>query len=288
MVGGFVATLVLVGPDAWAVVRRRLAPSAPPGPAIALDHIALPAAPGWLRGSLLRALLCDLEPRLGGAPRLMDDAALAAVRDALAASPWLDDVEIERRFPDRLAVRCRIRRPECQVVVDGTAVALADADGVLLPPGDGGHRLPVVDLSRAVPAATGVPRSRDPRIRAAAQVAAEWRTELAPQLAAPPRLIAIDADNLGWQHVADARYSEILVGLERAGDGGVCWFQHGRASRDGGPTEVGVRAAILRDVLALAPGLRGLAGGDLRLRNRWRDALRPSAEPATVADVGPR
>ena len=112
-------------------------------------------------------------------------------------------------------------------------------------------------------------------MRAAAAVAVEWRDEMRPLVPAAPPLVEVDASNLGYQFIAEARVSEIRVGLRRQ-DGAVVYLGYGRPP--GARLErlpIATKAQVLQRILAHAPGLMGLQGGDLRFDNRWRDWLVP-------------
>ena len=105
-----------------------------------------------------------------------------------------------------------------------------------------------------------------------------WWTSLAvrvrPGYAAPcaPRLAHVDPRNVGWNYVADAKTSRIVVGPDRV-DGAVAWSHYGLAEVDGGPVSADQRAAVLAAVLQEHPGLGAVLRGDLRLRNLWRDYI---------------
>ena len=114
----------------------------------------------------------------------------------------------------------------------------------------------------------------DPRAGVAARVARDWAEEVRAARPDAPRLVAVDADNLGYGYIADPRYSQVLVALERR-DGGVAWLHHGLAADDGGPVDSALRAEVLGRLLDAAPGLDGVEFADLRRRNLWRDAGRP-------------
>ncbi len=272
----FAATLAIAGPKTWRVARAALRADASSGVPVAVDRVGLVGAPDWVRGATLRAVLRDLEPRLGRDVRMLDDDGARALQRRLESSAFVRHVAIERRFPDRFRVALDLRRPAARLVVDGKQVALVDARGVLLPDGGEPLELPAIvldgpwildprDLGRPV---------EDARVRAAVRVAVEWRDRIAPAVAAAPELVEVDARNLGWAYVADPRVSQIVVVLRRA-DGGVASFHYGRAEDDGGPVSAAVRADVLRRILAEFPGLAGIDRGDLRLLNLWREQLHP-------------
>ncbi len=271
-----VALLVTVwfaGPRAYAVVSARLG-GAPHGPQVDLERVGLRSAPNWLQGPLLERVLTDLEPILRGWVEFADDAAARLIRDRLALNPWVEAVAVRRVYPDRFALDIELRRPVVAVAADERVVALVSRDGMVMPPPTRRPDLPVVTVPRAI--ARGYVRPgetcKDPRVLCAAHVAVEWRDEVLPHVSDAPALLEVDANNLGGRFVADPRYSEIVIALERA-DGAPVWMHYGRAANDGGAVQAGTKAHVLGAMLAMRPGLEGLAGGDLRLRNRWKDCL---------------
>lgn len=283
------ATIAFAGPRAWRVASAELRSEGHGGGvAVPLDRVSAFRAPDWLAGPLLRAMLEDLEPRMRGEVRLMDDAEARAARDRISASPFVVSARLERRFPDRFLVRLDVRRPEVQVESGGRVIALLDAEGTALPCGaDGADAgLPRVDVDGYSPhVPIGAIRFGEPfpdlRIIAAASVAREWREEVAPEVAdvgsEVPPLRSVDARNVGWQWIANGATSQILVGLGRS-DGETVWFHYGLAEVDGGPVTAATRAEVLGRILEERPGLRGLLRGDLRLRNLWRDSLRDTGD----------
>lgn len=289
VLGTFLLTLWWFGPRVWRILEARWGGPESGGPPVAIDRLGLAEVPDWLRDETLHALLLDLRPRLGQPVGMMDGAALAQLQAGLAASGWLDAVRLERAYPDRLRVHARVRRPVLEVRFAGHVLGLADADGVAIPSGGVPADLPIVEVGprgggdpNALPPRAGADyRFGEPfpdgRVLVAAAIADEWAREVAPKLPSAPPLRVVDADNLGWEYVQDPRYSQVLVGLESA-SGRVVWFHYGLAECDGGPVATATRAEILADVLGAHPGLVGLAGGDLRLRNLWRDALRRLGE----------
>ncbi|MDA0932272.1 MAG: hypothetical protein O3C51_02330 [Planctomycetota bacterium] len=278
VVGGLVATLWFAGPRAWRIASARFALDVQDSVVVPLDRLGAVATPPWVDGPVLRAVLEDLEPRLRGEIALMDEDGARAAKARIAESPFVRDVRFERRFPDRFLVDVDLRRPEVEVVSEGRRVAALDGAGVVLPPGPLPLGLPRVGVDGFVPAVPlasfeygrAVP---DPRLAAAAAVAQEWREKITPAIGAgAPRLAHVDPRNVGWNYVADAKTSRIVVGLERV-DGAVAWFHNGLAEVDGGPVSADQRAAVLAAVLQEHPGLGAVLRGDLRLRNLWRDYI---------------
>jgi hypothetical protein len=186
---------------------------------------------------------------------------------------------LERVFPDRFRVRLGLRRPLCEVVVAGGRRAVVDRDGIAMRPTEEPTELPRIDLRHEVGALVARPvRFGEPfpddRVLAAAAVAAEWRDVIRASCPGAPRLLEIDPHNLGWRFLAHPSYTQIVVLLERS-DGGVASFQYGLSEAHGGPVSAADRAEVLCKILAEFPGLAGIENGDLRLRNLWRQALRP-------------
>ncbi|MGE0144102.1 MAG: hypothetical protein AB7I19_08730 [Planctomycetota bacterium] len=285
VIAAFLGCVVVVGPRAWRVLEARwptqFAAAAQRGPSVALDRLVARSLPSWARGELLIALLADLEPRLRGEEALMDDAALEAVRDRIAASAWVAAARLERAFPDRLRLGLELRRPVARLVVeDGTrrGTVAFDSEGRALPVrlGDLASLPQIVVSPSPIPFDSASLRSgaiaTDRRILAACAVAEEWMAQVAADAADLPRLVAIDARNVDYEYVADPRHSRVLVGLARRDDA-VAWFQHGLARRHGGAVEVETRRKILERILARHPGLIGVDSGDLRLLNLWEQYL---------------
>ncbi len=281
----FLSTLWWFGPRVWRILEARVGGSGQVGPPVAVDRLGMSVVPDWLRNETLHALLVDLGPRLRRPVGMMDTDGLTRLQAELADSAWLDQVRLERAYPDQLRVYARVRRPVVEVRFAGHVLGLADARGIAIPPGSVPTDLPIVEVgprgggdADAMPPQGGVDfRFGEPfpdgRVLVAAAIAEEWRREVVPDVESAPPLRVLDADNLGWEYVQDPRYSQVLAGLESA-SGRIVWFHYGLAESDGGPVPTTIRAEILADVLAAHPGLVGLAGGDLRLRNLWRDALR--------------
>ncbi len=275
-------TIWLAGPRAYEVLSKRIDDSAQKGPKVDLSRGRLVRLPAWLEDEseiYLRVLL-DLEPLLRGAVGIMDEAAAQALHAKFLASPWVKRARIERVFPDSFHVSFELRQPVLQLVSGGVLRGLVDAHGVVLP-APSSCSLPSFVLRIGIPSefegslAAGDTVS-DPRIWLAIAVAEEWAHEVAPKVEGAPRLVEVDASNLGLKLVADPFLSEVTVGLETA-DGEVATMQFGRPRGEGrgqgGDFEPSVKIDILGDILAEFPGLRGLVRGDLRLKYSWRDNL---------------
>jgi hypothetical protein len=194
--------------------------------------------------------------------------------------PWVREVAIERRFPDRLRLAVDLRRPVLGVRdADGTGLCLVDRDAVMLPWVD--TPLPVVFLHREGGAGTmqvalGA-ACREPRVRAAAGVAVEWRDELAPLVAGCPTLLEVDTTNLGERWLRGPSYPEVRVKLRRRDGGGVVFAYDRPVDSPLLRVPVATKAKVLELILERHPQLEGLVAGDLRLRNRWADYLQPRA-----------
>lgn len=275
-------TLWFAGPRAYEVLAARLDPAPDNGPVVDLDLVDFGERPDWLRSRLLLAVAHDLSPRLSEKVRLLDEAGARMVRQRLLASPWVKAVRLREEPPDRFRVSLSLRRPVVEVKAPGGRL-LVDRHGVCLPPTRLSSGLPRTVLtglpgypaggSRA-PARLGMPHP-DPVVRAAAAVAVEWRDEMAPLVPEAPPLVEVDASNLDYRFLDEARVSEVRVGLRRE-DGQLVYLAYGRPP--GARLErvpVATKARVLQRILGHAPGLMGLQGGDLRFENRWRDWLLP-------------
>jgi hypothetical protein len=278
VLGAFVATIWLCGPRAAAVLAARLHLGGAAGPLVDLDHVAFAGQPEWLDRPLLLAVSASLSPLLQDQVALHDDVAARQLRDALAATPWVREVGVERLLPDRLRLRLELRRPVLAVrSADGEPICLVDRDAVVLPWVD--TPLPVTLLHRvggpaSMPHAPGRVAS-DARVRAAAGVAVEWRDAVAPLVPDCPPLVEVDATNLGERWLRGPSYPEIRVKLRRA-DGGSVIFAYDRPLDSPLPrVPAAIKAGVLNQVLELHPGLQGLVAGDLRLARRWADYLQP-------------
>ena len=276
-----VSVLWLAGPDAWAALAaddERAA--AAHDPVVELDRVGFRRRPDWLNDELLIAVMEDLAPRLQGEMGLLDEAAARELKQRLESSPWVDRVILRRVFPDRLGVDVELRRPVIEVHgTSGSLSVLADARGRCLPPVvDAGLPRTVIRDSGVSPASdlVGQPHP-DPRVTAAASVAREWRDELLPLVTGAPTLVEVDAGNLNYRLFGDGRWSEVLVGVSGA-DGQPVYLAYGHppgASAPRVPTRT--KAEILTGMMEEFPGLHGIARGDLRFANRWRDWLQPRA-----------
>lgn len=274
-----IATLWFVGPRAWTV----LAKSGPgveeaAGPTVQLDRVGFRSKPSWLDDRLLVAVMTDLAPRLDGEVHLLDEPATGALKERLEASPWIDRARLRRVFPDRLAVDLELRRPVIEVRASAGALrVLSDGQGTCLPAviDTGLPHTVVTDSGASSPNALFGRQHPDPRVTAAAAVAAEWRDELAPLVDGAPLLVEVDAGNLDYRLFGDGRWSEVLVGV--AGDNGASvYLAYGHPPGSGAPrVPIRTKAEILSAMLQEFPGLRGIDRGDLRFANRWRDWLRP-------------
>jgi len=276
-------TLTVAGPRAWTVLARRLpAHKGSDAASVDLQCVGFAAAPAWLRGPLLIAVLRDLEPNLRGRAGILDSEAAGRLRARLSASPWVEHVTLERVFPDRLRVALELRQPVLEVRRSDAALleALVDAQGHSLPgvAVPGLPRVHLLEPGTPVDLAWGAPHP-DPRVLAAAAVAVEWRDELTPLVADAPQLIEVDAANLGYRYLADGRWSEIRVGVRR-GDGDIAYLGYGHPPGSAAPRVAAAdKARVLRSLLQEYPGLVDVAKGDLRFVNRWRDWVLPRPEP---------
>ena len=272
------ATLWLAGPRALDVVSARLDASARNSPLVELDRAGFVERPDWMDKPLLLAVSAALSPWLSDAVPILDDATILVLRDGLRSVPWVADARVERAFPDRLQVQLGLRRPVL-AVRDGSGqpLCLVDRDGRMLPWVE--LVLPVTFLFAEGGAATMDVKpgdiAPDPRVRAAAAIAVEWRDALAPQVSQCPALLEVDATNLGERWLRGPSYPEVRVKLARADGAGVV-FSYDRPVDSALPrVPVQTKATVLGNVLREHPGLAGLVAGDLRFSRRWADYLQP-------------
>ncbi len=285
VVGAFVLTVWLGGPKAAAVLAARFEASSRQSPTVVLDRAGVVAQPDWMDRPLLLAVSAALSPWLAGEVAILDDAAQRQLRDGLAAVPWVRAVGVERVFPDRLRLRCELRRPVLAVRdAEGRPLCLVDDTGLALPWVDT-PSVPVTFLHHEGGAGTmkvvpGAPVT-EPRVRAAAGIAVEWRDQLAPLVSGCPALLEIDATNLGERWLGP-RFPELRIKLRRDDGAGVV-FAYDRPVDSPLPrVPVLTKAKVLGNVLAKYPGLGGLVAGDLRFSIRWLDYLQP--RPLGVRD----
>ncbi len=272
------ATLWLAGPRALDVVSARLDASARNSPLVELDRAGFVERPDWMDKPLLLAVSAALSPWLSDAVPILDDATILVLRDGLRSVPWVADARVERAFPDRLQVQLGLRRPVL-AVRDGSGqpLCLVDRDGRMLPWVE--LVLPVTFLFAEGGTATMDVKpgdiAPDPRVRAAAAIAVEWRDALAPQVSQCPALLEVDATNLGERWLRGPSYPEVRVKLARADGAGVV-FAYDRPVDSALPrVPVQTKATVLGNVLREHPGLAGLVAGDLRFSRRWADYLQP-------------
>lgn len=247
-------------------------------PSVALDRVGYVSNPKWLDGPLLIAVSAALAPWLQDEVPILDEELARRLRDGLCTVPWVAAARLDRVFPNRFRIEIDLRQPVLAVRnADGEPLCLLDRAGVMLPWVD--TPLPASFLHRegGAPSMSVVAGqiAPDARVRAAAAIAVEWRDELAPCVEGCPRLLEIDATNLGERWATGPSYPEIRVKLRRH-DGSPVVFAYGRPV-DSSLERVPVRtkAAVLTKVLSLHPGLDGLVAGDLRLQNRWQEYLQP-------------
>ena len=270
-----------------------------------IGRVGFAMSPEWMHGDVALAVMESLGPALDGPLDLMDEAGAQALRARLQGNPWVRYVGLKRRYPDRFQLELELRRPELAVRSesaarsgeelstgseagdDGGVLAIVDRDGIVLPLHPADPALPWTFLEQPNPLARpGEPQSPipsgapfpDPRILAAAAVAAEVRREFRALCPDMPPLAAIDANNLDYRYVAGRGFSEVRIAL-RASVGRLVWLAWGHAPATDAPrVPVATKADVLRQILVERPGLTGLARGDLRFANRWRDWLIPTSQ----------
>ena len=276
----FVAVLWTLGPRAYAVLMGRVEAAPRGGPAVDLDRVGIADRPDWVTDNLLVAIARDLQPWLNGPLPVLDEAPARELLTALQQVPWVVDAHLERVYPDRFRIRFGLRRPVVAVRDErGRPLCLADRHAILLPWVD---HVPVPDVvlrrdgeqSGSMAGSLGEV-APDRRVRAAVDIALEWRDQLAPLVPDTPDLVEIDTTNLGYRWVHGIDYPEVRI-LLRGQDGARIAFGYGRPVDSRKPrVSVETKAFVLRGILAEKPGLAGLVAGDLRFRNRWRAWLQP-------------
>lgn len=274
----FCLTVWLGGPRAAAVFAARFERTAQNSPLVELDHVGFASRPEWVDEPLLLAMAAEIGPWLQDEVPILDEVASRKLLDGLRTTPWVRDAGLERVFPDRFRLRLELRRPVLAVYAgDGTRLCLVDREGTALPWVD--TPLPATWLHREGGSPTMTfqlgQRIDEPRVRAAAAVAVEWRDELAPLVPGCPALLEVDATNLGEKWMRGRGYPEIRVRLRRDDGAGVIFAYDRPVDSLLQRVPVRTKATVLGKVLAKYPGLRGLIAGDLRLANRWADYLQP-------------
>lgn len=278
VLGAFAATVWFCGPRAAEVLAAKFGSSAQPGPKVALDRVGFVRRPDWMSDEMLVSVSETLSPWLSDQVGILDEATAMKLRDGLKSTPWVRDVRIEREFPDRFRLELELRRPRVAVHAgNDQPLCLVDDEGVMLPWMR--TRLPLLRLYREGGSPTMAvrhgDRARDARVRAGAMVATEWREEIAPLVRRCPRLVEIDATNLGEKWIRGVQYPEVRVVLERK-DGKQVSFAFGRPPDSSLPrVPADTKASVLTKVLTRHPALEGLTAGDLRLSRRWADYLQP-------------
>jgi hypothetical protein len=278
VLGAFFLTVWLFGPRAAEVLAARFERTAQNSPLVALDHVGFASRPDWVDQPLLLAMATEIGPWLQDEVPILDEVASRKLIAGLRTTPWVRDASLERVFPDRFRLRLELRRPVLGVRSgDGEPLCLVDRHGVAMPWVD--TPLPVTRLHREGGASTMAFQFgqvvEEGRVRAAAAVAVEWRDELAPLVPACPRLLEVDATNLGERWLRGRGHPEIRVALERNDGAGVTFAYDHPVDSVLSRVPVRTKATVLIKVLGKFPGLQGLIAGDLRMANRWEDYLQP-------------
>ena len=289
--GVVLSTLAVVlwyfGPQAWIVLAARVGGTTTTA-YVDLDLVGPDRAPQWLRKNpaLFRAVLEELSPHIDGKVRIDDEVALTRLAGILDGLSWVEDVRLRPASGGGFKLSMVLRRPVLEVVPDGSAIGAVapvyvTAAGICLKHG-------VYDLASGLPTCRllsgPIPGSRpvyilgrehpDPRVLAAALVAAEWRDEMRPLVPDAPRLVEVDASNLHYRMLADRRISQVRVVLERAG-GGTTRLDYGLPPNPSLPrVAITQKAQVLRNLLGQHPGLAGVEQADLRFVNTWANWVR--------------
>ncbi|HEX6812568.1 MAG TPA: hypothetical protein VF384_13160 [Planctomycetota bacterium] len=275
----FGLTLWLYGPRAAAVLAARFEQAVQHSPAVSLDRVGFVERPDWMDTPLLVAITTELSPWLADEVPILDEGSATRLREGLATVPWVREVAIERVFPDRFRLRIELRRPVLAVRdAAGAALCLVDRQATMLPWVD--TPLPVTTLHREAGWAPTMPvvvgeTASEPRVRAAAAIAVEWRTELAPHVPDCPLLLEVDATNLHERWMVGPHYPEVRVKLRRNDGAGVVFAYDRPVDSPMHRVPVETKASVLAKILERHPGLQGLVAGDLRMSRRWADWLQP-------------
>lgn len=134
LIAGSIAVLAVAATATWAIAARvpekTLLAAATTGSeaGFVVRQVEITGAVNQPRLSIYRELLEG-----GSDAMLLTD--LPAMRERLNALPWVKDVSIARRWPDRLEVRVTERKPAALWQRQG-AIRLIDAEGVVLPAED--------------------------------------------------------------------------------------------------------------------------------------------------------
>ncbi|MFO1078758.1 MAG: hypothetical protein U1E73_13635 [Planctomycetota bacterium] len=287
VLSAFAATVWLAGPRAVDVLAARYQQLTEQSPAVDLDRVAFLHQPTWLDRPLLLAIAKDIGPELQASIAILDEVAARRLQEQLGRSPWVRGAALTKQLPDRFRVEIDLRRPVLEVQDgDGVPLCLVDAEGVALSHVAAG--LPFVRLYRegGNPTLRTVAGTRigEPRVLAAVGIAVEWRDQMVPLVPEAPKLLEVDATNLGEHWMQGRSYPEIRVALERD-DGQPVIFFYGRPVDTALPrVPIATKAGVLAKILAAHPKLAGLIAGDLRLKNRWADYLQPRAASAPDPD----
>jgi hypothetical protein len=277
----FIVVVWLFGPRAANVLAARFQVAGRDSPPVFIDRVGFVETPAWLQGPMLLAVVRDLEPCLRGSVPILDEATATALQSELEVLPWVAAARLQRVFPDRLRLHLELREPVLEVRDGEQLLCCVDRNGIALPPVDAD--LPATVLrsegGRVPHAFTSGAAFPDPRAIAAAQVAVEWREQVAPLVPGCPALIEVDANNLGERWLLGPRHPEIRVVL-RSAQGTPVVFAYDRPVNASLPrVPHATKAVVLRAILQEHQGLQGLTGGDLRLPVRWRDWLLPRPGP---------
>lgn len=289
VLGALALTLWLAGPRAASVLAANYERAAQQSQPVDLDRVGFAVLPKWLDEPLLLAVTRDLGPWLQDRVPILDEVSARRLRDGLRTVAWVDDARLERVFPDKFKVSLSLRRPVLAVRdAEGQPVCLVDGVARALPWVDA--TLPTTFLYREGGAGsmtwTAGSTVDEARVRVAAAIAQEWRDEVAPLVPDCPRLVEVDATNLGQRWLRGPAYPEVRVKLAST-SGRAVTFAYGRPVDSPMPrVSVRTKAQVLSNILAKRPGLEGLEFADLRLARRWADYLQPR-DPGTPDPLGP-
>jgi hypothetical protein len=289
VLGALLATLWFAGPRAANTLAARYQLAEQQSPPVELDRVGFLQVPDWMDPPQLVTVTRELSPWLSDQVPILDDASARNLRTGLLTVPWVDEVRLDRVFPNQFKIALVLRRPRLAVRdAEGQAICLVDAGGRALPWVE--CQVPSTQLRREGGAGSFVPEFGrvvdESRVRAALAIALEWQQEVAPLVPGCPQLLAVDANNLGERYARSPSFPEIRVLLQRR-DGAPVTFLYGRPVDSPLPrVSARAKAQVLANILQLRPGLDGLVSADLRLSRRWLDYLQPR-EPGRPDPLAP-
>jgi hypothetical protein len=233
------------------------------------DSLAIVKKPAWLANDVVSEIRRDLAA--APALSLFDPALPAALRGAVGENPWVEEVRrVNRRFPDKVVVHAKLRRPVAAIATRGRGgpFALVDENGRVLrtgvtdlTPWRESARSPLFEVRgvRTAEIRTGAVLS-DPALREAAALAKDLES-LSPFPAfRDVAIVAMDVSGVD----SSGTSLDAGIALETA-SGVVIEWGHSSRSRVFGEPTLEEKIAGLERVLAAYPRLGGLRTVNLRM-----------------------